>query len=522
MNWINFEVQSCANAFITLLQRGEDMFAVMLGRGGNTWNSLFDYVLEMKKHKYNSQVLDCNTFKQFWLSWDDGHLKVGQGLHKGDNVLIELPNESSVNIDDVQLGSYSSDNIFKIRQGNCFDGLFKCSENDQCISSYLKCDQMSDCAASGGSDEQNCNYPSCDPVSSSFFLDYPSCDPERDLKCGYGMCFSFEKMCDGVNDCRDNSDEMKCPIRTAPYTSKGVSNQGFSDQSWVNFKVKTCADAQILLAKDEHVIYRVLLGRGGNSWSSIQKDKTNRVQKTGNVLDCDEFLPFWVSWQNGDIEVGKGLKPFENTHLSWSDENYETVNEVIVKSYAEEGEWYFEQDPCNSQTEFQCSYGRCLPSGNRCDGFNDCLDKSDEKNCPIEIPILWTQSYFDLEPYGITGKGRTTLIFNADACRNLFVGLMPNKYETSSMYKIGIGRGVNGFNTIQKNDAQVKRSDSQILDCSSKQLWISWKDGRIAAGEGVDVTKNVAIEWTDGDPLAVNDIGVSSWNEKWTFQNIEL
>ncbi|KAK3087753.1 hypothetical protein FSP39_010177, partial [Pinctada imbricata] len=130
--------------------------------------------------------------------------------------------------------------------------------------------------------------------------------------------------------------------------------------------------------------------------------------------------------------------------------------------------------------------------------------------------------YIDLEPFGITGKGRTALIFSSDACKTMWIGLMPDKHDTSSMYDISLGRGGNKFLAIEKDGKEKKRVKSSILDCTPKELWITWKDGRIAVGEGTDIAKNVVMEWTDDDPLDVNDIGLSSWDKEWTFQNFGL
>lgn len=46
---------------------------------------------------------------------------------------------------------------------------------------------------------------------------------------------------------------------------------------------------------------------------------------------------------------------------------------------------FFSDTTC-SPSAFTCANQRCVPTGWRCDGHNDCFDNSDENNCPTQVP----------------------------------------------------------------------------------------------------------------------------------------
>ena len=37
-----------------------------------------------------------------------------------------------------------------------------------------------------------------------------------------------------------------------------------------------------------------------------------------------------------------------------------------------------------AEDEFKCGSGECIPKSNLCDGYDDCLDVTDELNCAGE------------------------------------------------------------------------------------------------------------------------------------------
>jgi hypothetical protein len=81
---------------------------------------------------------------------------------------------------------------------------------------------------------------------------------------------------------------------------------------FVEFKVRSCNDGHILLATslgDDAHGYEIVLGGYDNTKSDIRRGSHGEILKqvdTPGILNCNEFLPFWVRWGDRTVLVGSG------------------------------------------------------------------------------------------------------------------------------------------------------------------------------------------------------------------------
>jgi len=55
--------------------------------------------------------------------------------------------------------------------------------------------------------------------------------------------------------------------------------------------------------------YEIVIGGYDNTLSDIRKGAHGSIlvqANTPNILRCDEFLPFWIKWENSELSVGSG------------------------------------------------------------------------------------------------------------------------------------------------------------------------------------------------------------------------
>ena len=131
--------------------------------------------------------------------------------------------------------------------------------------------------------------------------------------------------------------------------------------SHVTFRAKACKDIHVLLASDLQetaVAYEVVIGGYNNERVDIRRGAQGPVLAETWAIDicnCNEYLPFWISWENKTIEVGTG-KLRQHILLSVSDlEEGHEVKAVSLSTYHDsQGEYQLPQEHC--EYIYMCVY----------------------------------------------------------------------------------------------------------------------------------------------------------------------
>ncbi|CAC5389072.1 unnamed protein product [Mytilus coruscus] len=120
------------------------------------------------------------------------------------------------------------------------------------------------------------------------------------------------------------------------------------------YEVKACKDAFVLLSNSDvknssKPLYEIQFGNNFNRKSRIlyrindSLDAGSRYMQfinSRNILNCNVYLPFWISWAGGKITYGTGLVVAENTLDSWINTNQFAVNGIeVYTSFSETGDW---------------------------------------------------------------------------------------------------------------------------------------------------------------------------------------
>lgn len=126
------------------------------------------------------------------------------------------------------------------------------------------------------------------------------------------------------------------------------------DETFMLFQVKSCGDAHILLMQSNRTTedsYELVIAGLQNSQSFIRDGQQGPALATTyhaeSLLDCKEFRPFWVSWDEGNIRVGTGLIVDVNDFISYANTTLTGVKHVAIATGREAiGKWMIYDNAC--------------------------------------------------------------------------------------------------------------------------------------------------------------------------------
>ncbi|XP_072161626.1 low-density lipoprotein receptor [Bemisia tabaci] len=197
--------------------------------------------------------------------------------------------------------------------------------------------------------------------------------PLRQMQCGNGFCVPLTWMCDGEDDCGDNTDE------TSPECSK----------------LRTCSSNEFACA-DKRCIPKHWVCDMENDCSDFSDERPGLCQ--AKVCGVDEFtcrstpgecIPLtWMCDDNPDCSDGSDEKNCNETCRSdqFTCGNGRCIHKQWVCDHDDDcgdksDEANCPVNTCDPVTEFRCSDGYCISAKWRCDDDSDCSDGSDEKDC---------------------------------------------------------------------------------------------------------------------------------------------
>lgn len=218
---------------------------------------------------------------------------------------------------------------YSVERGNtCEDNEFRCGDG-LCLPGSMRCDRVAQCRDL--SDEKGCQ-DNCVGVSKV------SCGPQKEAGCFDNKT----QRCDGVQDCASGRDEHQCPPRAAITL----------------VPIKSAPAVCVLKCRSDNTCY-------------------TQSQMCDGKVDCRDFTD---EIDCGYCPKGQSLCNFATRHCFKPSEDL--CNGIFNCPLGED------EVGCvpGCDSGIACSSGEgCYTPAQRCNSQSDCVDESDEAQCPQEL-----------------------------------------------------------------------------------------------------------------------------------------
>ncbi|CAC5402998.1 unnamed protein product [Mytilus coruscus] len=108
---LKFELKGCSDAHIILSsqlqQQQPPFYHIGIGLNSNTKTRLAreGEIYQLVDDEHLGHELNCNSFRQFWISWNNGKIRLGRGLIVDVNNIFSYDEECPFAIQDIEISS---------------------------------------------------------------------------------------------------------------------------------------------------------------------------------------------------------------------------------------------------------------------------------------------------------------------------------------------------------------------------------------------------------------------------------
>ncbi|XP_041779439.1 low-density lipoprotein receptor-related protein 2 [Anopheles merus] len=234
---------------------------------------------------------------------------------------------------------------------------FTCN-NQRCIPKSWICDGDDDCL-DNSDEEQNCTKPTCGT---------------NEFQCKSGRCIPLNFRCDQENDCGDHSDEFECGNVTCAASQFACENGRCIPNIWKCDSENDCGDGSDegpFCAEKTCAYFQFTCPRTGHcipqSWVCDGDDDCFDKQ---DEKDCPPITCLANQFKCADLRQCVE-EPYKCDGIPDCNDGSDELGCPTM-----------EPNQCNLEKHFRCrSSGVCIPIAWHCDGSNDCDDHSDEEDC---------------------------------------------------------------------------------------------------------------------------------------------
>ncbi|XP_078693058.1 uncharacterized protein LOC144922847 isoform X2 [Branchiostoma floridae x Branchiostoma belcheri] len=188
----------------------------------------------------------------------------------------------------------------------------------------------------------------CTPINSNKL----DCEAYKQFPCDNGLCVPRWALCNGVNNCGDNSDEDHCRSTFLLPGSQGQYNLTFRAAA------AECNKFDARVAQWEDLLH---------AW-----DQGMDICRLGWLQDGTVGFP--IHFPRAQCKGGENTKGIQHFGSQMHNSKYDVF--CIFRN---------EDSDCNTINQFTCGNDLCVPFWLKCDGVNNCGDNSDENACAPDI-----------------------------------------------------------------------------------------------------------------------------------------